>query len=128
VHDGAKDDWSNDHLDELDEGVPERLHLRAKLRIKMAECDADHDGRQHLHIEALVKRLAVRCSCRHHFCVSHMFPLCYGAGCNTPAFWRSRRSPGNSRRGDRRQPRNHFHPAIHVVLFDMLVERRGCPA
>jgi hypothetical protein len=47
-------------LDQFDEGVPERLHRRAKLRVKMAKRDADHDGHQHLNIKALVKWFAVR--------------------------------------------------------------------
>jgi hypothetical protein len=40
------------------------------------ERDAYNNGRQHLHIKALVKRLAVRYSCHRGFCVSHMISPC----------------------------------------------------
>src|SRR5262249_17793505 len=47
------------HLDRLNEGVPERLHLLAKLWIEMTEQHAEHDRGQHLEIEALKERPVV---------------------------------------------------------------------
>jgi hypothetical protein len=85
MHDGAEDDWSDDHLDHLDERVAQRLHLRAKLRIEVPERDAYHNGHQHLHIKALVKRLAVRCSCHRGFCVSHTISPCVSGRLALPA-------------------------------------------
>jgi hypothetical protein len=56
-HHGAEDDRRDDHLDQLDEAVAERLHGRAGLGEEIAEQDADHDGHDHLEVEALVERL-----------------------------------------------------------------------
>jgi hypothetical protein len=72
MHDSAEDDWSDEHLDQLDERVAERLHLRANLRIEVPKDDAYQNGRQHLRIKALVKWLAVRCPSNRGFCVSHL--------------------------------------------------------
>src|SRR3712207_2713629 len=54
VHHRAEDDGRDQHLDQLDEGVAERLHLRPDLGPEVAEQDADHDGGQHLDVEVLV--------------------------------------------------------------------------
>ena len=62
--DGAEDDRRDDHLDQLDESVAQRLHRRAGFRIKMAEQDADRDGDQYLDVEALENLL-------------HCFPLMF---------------------------------------------------
>ena len=51
VHDGAEDDRRDQHLDQLDEAVAERLHLLADLRIEMPEQDADDDRGDHLDVE-----------------------------------------------------------------------------
>jgi hypothetical protein len=48
VHHGAEDDRRDQHLDQLDEGVAERLHLRPELRVEVSEEDAGQDGGQHL--------------------------------------------------------------------------------
>ena len=41
VHDGAEDDRRDQHADRLDEGVAERPHPHADIRIEVAERDAD---------------------------------------------------------------------------------------
>ena len=64
-HHRAEDDRRNDHLDQLDEAVPERLHRSAGLGIEMSQKDADHDGDDDLKIQRLVERLA---------CRSHVYP------------------------------------------------------
>ena len=46
--DGAEDDGRNDHLDELDEAVAERLHRGTRVRKEVPEEDTDHDGNDHL--------------------------------------------------------------------------------
>jgi len=71
MHDSAEDDWSDDHLDHFDENVSERLHLRSEFWIEVPERDAYDDGRQHLHIKALVKSLAVHRPHHRGLCVSH---------------------------------------------------------
>ena len=59
VHDRTEDDRRDDHLDRLDEGVPQGLHLLAQLWIEMTEQHAEHDRGQHLEIEALKERPVV---------------------------------------------------------------------
>ena len=54
---GEEDHRRDDHLHELDEGVAERLHLLADLRIEMSEQDARCDGAEHLDVQDLVERL-----------------------------------------------------------------------
>ena len=70
VHDGAEDDRRDEHLDQLDEPVAERLHRLAELRVEMTQQDAEHDRGKHLHIEMRVKRLVrgigSRRKCRIH--------------------------------------------------------------
>ena len=69
VHHGAEDDRRDQHLDQLDEAVAERLHRHADVRIELPEQDADHDRGQHLHVEMGVERFARRCRgrrCRRH--------------------------------------------------------------
>ena len=51
VDDGAEDDRRDDHLDQLDEAVAERLERFAELRKEMADDDAERDGDQHLDVE-----------------------------------------------------------------------------
>jgi hypothetical protein len=50
-HHRAEDDRRDDHLDQLDEAVAERLHRRAGLRIKRAQQHAQHNGDDDLEIE-----------------------------------------------------------------------------
>ena len=83
VHDRAKDDRRNDHLDQFDEGVAQRLHLLAELRVEVSERDADDDGRDHLQVEALVERL-VRRAPSHGGCLSHVIPP---ASSHRPGAW-----------------------------------------
>jgi hypothetical protein len=80
VHDGAEDDWGDEHLDQLDEPVAERLHCLAEMRVEMAEQDTEHDRGEHLHVEMCVKRL-VRDIGRHRTCRHHGLPsMLFGAG------------------------------------------------
>ena len=53
----AEDDRRDDHLDQLDERVAERLHRFAGLGPEMAEDDPADDREQHLRVEMLVERL-----------------------------------------------------------------------
>src|SRR5215471_11157551 len=59
MHDRTEDDRRDDHLDRLNEGVPQGLHLLAKLWIEMTEQHAEHDRGQYLGIEALKERPVV---------------------------------------------------------------------
>ncbi len=52
---GAEDDRADDHLDQLDEAVAERLHVDGERRVVVAEDHADDDGEDHLHIEHFVE-------------------------------------------------------------------------
>ena len=54
VHHGAENDRRDQHLDQLDEEITQRLHLRAKRWVEMPEQDAEHDGAQDLRVEVLV--------------------------------------------------------------------------
>jgi hypothetical protein len=58
-HHGAEDDRCDQHLDQLDEGVAQRLHLRAERRIEVAQKDAQHDRTQHLDVEMPVPGLVM---------------------------------------------------------------------
>jgi len=60
VHHRAEYDRRDDHLDRLDEGVAEGLHLLAELRVEMAEQDAERDRGQHLEVEAPEERPVMR--------------------------------------------------------------------
>src|SRR3954454_25069399 len=51
MHDRAEDDRRDQHLDQLDEAIAQRLHLLAQLRIKMAKQDAENDSGQYLGIK-----------------------------------------------------------------------------
>ena len=51
VDDGAEDDGRNHHLDQLDEGVAQRLERLAEVRVTPADHDAERDGQEHLHVE-----------------------------------------------------------------------------
>src|SRR6516164_296081 len=69
VHDRTEDDRRDDHLDRLNEGVPQGLHLFAKLWIEMTEQHAEHDRGQHLEIrvsKATVKWKRYNGASRHH--------------------------------------------------------------
>src|SRR5262249_44335466 len=65
-HDRTEDDRGDDHLDRLNEGVSQGLHLLAQLWIEMTEQHAEHDRGQHLEVEALKERPVVggQFSCR----------------------------------------------------------------
>ena len=65
-HDGAEDDRGDDHLDQLDEAVAERLHRLAGRWIEVAEQHADHDRADDLEVERLVQRLPARRGCVVH--------------------------------------------------------------
>ena len=73
MHDGAEDDRRDDHLDHLDEGVAERLHLLAEIRIEVPERDTDRDRGEHLHIETVIEWLALG-RARRRRCVRHVAP------------------------------------------------------
>jgi hypothetical protein len=49
VHHRAKDNRRNHHANGFDESVSEALHLLAEIGREVAERDADHHGRNHLH-------------------------------------------------------------------------------
>ena len=55
----------DDHLDHLDEGVAEGLHLLTELWVEMAEQDAERDRRQDLEVETFEERLMMdrQCGC-----------------------------------------------------------------
>jgi hypothetical protein len=55
-HHGAEDDRGDDHLDQLDEAVTQRLHLRGQVRREMPQQHAHRDGEQHLHVQGAVER------------------------------------------------------------------------
>ena len=55
---GGEDDRRDHHLDQLHEGVAERLHLLGQGRIHNAQCDADQDGGKHLNVQVSVERLS----------------------------------------------------------------------
>ena len=52
-HHRREDDGGDQHLDELDEAVAQRLHRRAEVRVEDAEERAESDRHQHLGIEAV---------------------------------------------------------------------------
>ena len=51
----AEDDRCDDHPDELDERVAERLHRDARARPEMTDEDAHRGGDEHLAVERFVK-------------------------------------------------------------------------
>ena len=55
-HHRTENHRSDDHLDEFDEAVTERLHHCAPVRRKIAEQHAAHNGADHLKIKDLVNR------------------------------------------------------------------------
>jgi hypothetical protein len=57
---GAENDRRDEHLDQLDEGVTQGFHLFAQRRAEMPENDAQHNRGQHLNVQMLIKRLALR--------------------------------------------------------------------
>ena len=58
----AEDHQRDDHGDQADEGVAQRLHGDRLSRADVAESDSDHDGEQHLRREAFVDRPLVELS------------------------------------------------------------------
>lgn len=52
--DGRKDDGRDHHLDKLDEGIAERLHLRSRTGKEKAQSDTDSNSHQHLKIQVRV--------------------------------------------------------------------------
>src|SRR6202040_4445664 len=65
------DDRRDQHLDGLDKGFAERLHLDRQRRVEMAEQDPDQDRADDLEIEVSVERLA-RCG-SHGLALSQAF-------------------------------------------------------
>ena len=63
VHDGAKDDRPDHHLDEGNKAVAERLESFAQVRPEMANKNANSDSYQNLDVEDRIPR-AVRVSLR----------------------------------------------------------------
>ena len=63
VHDGEEDDRRDDHLDQLDEGVAERLHGLAERRVEMPEQHPEDDGGQDLGVEVLIPLAVVNRRC-----------------------------------------------------------------
>jgi hypothetical protein len=60
VNHGAEDDRSDENADRLDEGVTERLHAHADVRIELAERNAERHGDQHQKPELRIKRMRPR--------------------------------------------------------------------
>ncbi|MGY3292520.1 hypothetical protein ACVWWP_005587 [Bradyrhizobium sp. LM3.6] len=58
--DGAEDDRRDQHADRLDEGVPKRLHLGARLGIDDPKRNAGRHGDEHLDPELLPPGAAAR--------------------------------------------------------------------
>ena len=56
-HHGAENDRRDNHLDELDEAVAQRLHCRADIGPEVAEQHSTCDREQDSHIKMLVDRL-----------------------------------------------------------------------
>ena len=56
-HDGAKDDQRDDHGDDADKGVPERLHGDGRVRPLPAQNDADRYADEHLAPESSIEGL-----------------------------------------------------------------------
>ena len=54
-HDGAEDHRGQQHLDELDEGVAQWLHLGSDRRPEVPHGDANTDAKQHLDIQLAVQ-------------------------------------------------------------------------
>jgi hypothetical protein len=55
-HHRTEDDWTDDHLDQLDETVPERLHLGGECGIKMPERDTNGNRHEHLRVQDFIER------------------------------------------------------------------------
>src|SRR6185369_16930144 len=62
-HHGAEDDRRDHHLDQLDEGVAQRLHRLAGGRPEVAEHHTDHDGHDDLEVQRPVKGFAACHGC-----------------------------------------------------------------
>jgi hypothetical protein len=82
-HHRAEDDRRDDHLDELDEAVAQRLHGLAERGIEVAEQHADDHRGDHLHVKGSVQReLLGGCTC----CVFHGASRGFGT---VGAVWRT---------------------------------------
>ena len=70
-HHRAEDDRRDDHLDELDEAVAQRLHRFPDRRIEVAEQHADDHRGDHLHVQRTIEReLSGGCACcAFHVCL-----------------------------------------------------------
>ena len=59
-HHRAEDDRRDQHLDQLDEAVAQRLHRLPGFGPEIPEQHAGHDGDEHLHVERCVERPPAR--------------------------------------------------------------------
>jgi hypothetical protein len=66
-----KDDRRDDHFDQLDEAIAERLHGLAGLGEKVTEQNADDDRDDYLEVQRFVERFL---ACCRYFCC-HFLPL-----------------------------------------------------
>ena len=104
-HHGAKDDQRNDHRDQPDERIPQRLHRDRRCRSQVAERDRRADGQQHLHRRTWVKESRARIGRRHsrgrnYAAREVLFPLprlFANATATTPSRAREWRPPNRSR-------------------------------
>ena len=90
-HHGAEDDGRDDHLDQLDEAVAQRLHGRAGLGPEVTQDHTQDDGGDDLEVQAFVERFLAGVLARFEHVVSVIF-VCSSpphAGCC--AVWRSPR-------------------------------------
>jgi aerobic C4-dicarboxylate transport protein len=60
IGNGAENDRPDDHLDELDEPIRERLHRCRHLGVEMAKTDAKNNGEDDLHIDGAIPCFFVR--------------------------------------------------------------------
>ncbi|MCY1237543.1 hypothetical protein D9M72_502450 [compost metagenome] len=87
-HHHAEHDRADQHLDQLDKGVAERLELGGEFGKGKAECGADHQGDQHLAeqragkagVQAWCARAVLRGNCVLHGCLRAGPVLCMCAG------------------------------------------------
>src|SRR5690606_11618822 len=56
----AEDDWGNDHFDQFDEPVAQRLEGLAGIRIEVTDQNADHDCYDHLEVQGFIQGLTSR--------------------------------------------------------------------
>ena len=80
-HHGEEDHRGNDHLDQIDERIAQRLQRRAEIGHEMSEQRARDNRREHLNVKHPVERLASRlCADRYPIVFDHCHrfshPLC----------------------------------------------------